>query len=176
MVKYFGTDATPGSLQVAVCRNITPLVKKVKDHADSGGDCKDLNLIGDAKTGKGQNRHLHFTHLHYFLLPNHPRAHPLTEAVLAKYFGSDVTPNAIQLQINRNVQPTAKKVRDYADGGGDPKDLNIGSDGKTDEGKGGKRAKGQTSTCIAHYTLHDFIPFIPPPDHPIDRSRDCKAL
>ncbi|PVH77945.1 hypothetical protein DL98DRAFT_422919 [Cadophora sp. DSE1049] len=60
----------------------------------------------------------------------------ISGAVLAKYFGSDVTPNAIQLQINRNVQPTAKKVREYADGGGDPKDLNIGGDG---DGKGGKQ-------------------------------------
>jgi len=95
---------------------------------------------------------------------------------MVKYFGTDATPGSLQVAVCRNITPLVKKVKDHADSGGDPKDLNIGSDGKTDGDMGGKRGKGQTSTCIAHYILHDFILFTPPPDHPIDRSRDCKVL
>lgn len=62
-MKFFGSDATPGSIQVAISRHVYPMVKLVKDHANSGGDCKDLNLLADAKTGKGQIFALYTLHI-----------------------------------------------------------------------------------------------------------------
>ncbi|KAK0124025.1 hypothetical protein ONS95_009011 [Cadophora gregata] len=144
MVKYFGTDVTPGSLQVAVCRHVTPLVKKVKDHANSGGDCKNLNLVGDVKTGKGQISAMLYT-IHVFLLfillcifcPGID-----VPAELAKHFGSDTTQGGIAKMFSRHILPQAKLVRDCVQSGGDPKDLSLGGDVKDTPGKGGK--KGQT--------------------------------
>lgn len=79
MAKFFGSDATPGSLRIAVIRHVNPHVKLAKDHANSGGDCKDLYIAGDlqteaGKSGKGQTSALHIKHFHNFLMFLHLRS------------------------------------------------------------------------------------------------------
>ncbi|KAL2062715.1 hypothetical protein VTL71DRAFT_5787 [Oculimacula yallundae] len=103
MVRYFGDDATPGSLQVAISRHVTPMVKRVKDHADAGGNCKDLKLLDDIKSGKE----------------------------VVKYFGSDATPGSLKIALFRHVNPAVKLVKEHADAGGDCKDLDLMGDTKS---------------------------------------------
>ncbi|CZT02253.1 uncharacterized protein RCO7_11042 [Rhynchosporium graminicola] len=107
MVKYFGDDATPGSLQVAICRNVTPVFKLVKDHADAGGNCKDLDLFGNAKSEKD----------------------------IAKHFDTSLNRDAIRMAIARHVTPNVKLVLDCITAGGNPMDLNIGSSEVKDASK-----------------------------------------
>lgn len=56
--RYFDPDVSVPTLQVAFCRNVTPNVKRLKEHVDAGGDPKDLILVDDAKSsaGKGDSK------------------------------------------------------------------------------------------------------------------------
>ncbi|KAG4439123.1 hypothetical protein IFR05_005410 [Cadophora sp. M221] len=113
MVKYFGSDATSGSLKIAAFRHVNPHVKLVKDHANAGGDCKNLYLAGDFQTeiGKGGKD-------------------------IVKHFDTSSNRDAIRMAIARHVTPNVKLVLDCVAAGGNPMDLNIGNNEVKDAGKG----------------------------------------
>ncbi|KAG0646543.1 hypothetical protein D0Z07_7656 [Hyphodiscus hymeniophilus] len=98
----FGSDVTAGALQVAVCREITPKVKLIKATVAAGGDPKDLNLVGDFKSND-----------------------------LHRYFGSDVSINALQIAMRRHINPKIKALRDHVAAGGDAKDFVLDGDVST---------------------------------------------
>lgn len=52
MVKYFGSDVNKNVLMLVMSRHFKPDAKRVKDHADAGGDAKDVNLM-EGKDGRG---------------------------------------------------------------------------------------------------------------------------
>lgn len=81
---------------------------------------------------------------------------PRHEAILmfvvdiARYFGSDVTPSAIQNACKRQVRPNIKLLTYTVAAGGDPKDLDI-------PGKFiGSRGKFRYSQHNAHHNLFCF--------------------
>ncbi|PBP20182.1 hypothetical protein BUE80_DR009006 [Diplocarpon rosae] len=54
----------------------------------------------------------------------------LTAAEMVKYFGSDVTPNALGIAVRRHFNPMAKRVKEFAESGHDCKDLKLIEDPK----------------------------------------------
>ncbi|CAL3970304.1 unnamed protein product [Diplocarpon coronariae] len=124
MVKYFGSDVTSNALSIAVRRQFSPMAKRVKDFADSGGDCKDLKLIEDQKNG-GKD--------------------------LAKHFGSDTTAGALQKHYSRYYRDNVKAVRKCVQAGGDPKDLTLNLEAS--DAKSGKEILKHYDSTMKNATL-----------------------
>lgn len=57
---------------------------------------------------------------------------------MARHFGSDITPGALQVAIHRHIKPVVKQIRECVEAGGDVKDLGIGKDEAIDR-KGGSQ-------------------------------------
>lgn len=133
--KWFGSDVTARAIGHFVQEQLRPHVKKLVTMVEAGGDPKDvpLELGWASKKTKSQTFRSPL-----FLAPQ-PSSFPIapagnsmhikSEVVLmmyleiARFYGRDATPSAVQNIFARNIRPDVKKVTAVVNSGGDASDL-----------------------------------------------------
>ncbi|PBP23364.1 hypothetical protein BUE80_DR005982 [Diplocarpon rosae] len=177
MVKYFGSDVTPNALGIAVRRHFNPMAKRMKEFAESGHDCKDLKLIEDPKiSGKDLARHFGSDTTAGALQKHYSRYYKdnvkaIRECVQAgrdpkgltlnleasdaksgkeilKHFDSTMKFDTLRIGIQRNVTPYVKLVKDCAQLGRNPMDLDLVVDAKDTSGTSDKQSKVEVAACF----------------------------
>jgi len=83
---------------------------------------------------------------------------PLTEAEIAKYYDNTMKSETLRIAILRNVTPNIKRVKACVETGGNPMDIDIGSNEAKDTA--GKGAKGQTLAYTYPLTNTHFTFFL----------------
>ncbi|KAF4613410.1 hypothetical protein G7Y89_g15477 [Cudoniella acicularis] len=119
IAKHFGSDTSPGALQIHFFRQVKPDVKRLQECVKAGGDPKDLNIAGREAKDRAYGKEM------------------------AACFGSDATVAGIKFQFATNFKQNAKRIQAAHAAGKDCKDLGIGESG-TVVGKAAKGDKGQS--------------------------------
>jgi len=129
-----------------------PNVKLMRETLSRGDDTKAIILVEGVRDGRPGKRQMQFLScfLHSHIARFHCSNSFLTLIEIAKCMGSDISANAIQLQINRVVRKDANKILECIEAGGDPKDLNLAG-----EVKGSQVGKGQaflhSTSCTSRF-------------------------